>query len=103
MFRLASLSAVITRRRCIAALSLCLIPVAVLADTASRSAPNTGGCYCHCEAGKTKCVMMCDTRKNSSHWWATTCARPRAIVPKENRGAGPHFSRNDRAERASLQ
>src|SRR5262245_19950038 len=74
------------------------------ADTpgASRSV-TAGGCYCKCGQSKTKlgCTKMCEIPKYASHWWATTCAKPRVSVPAQNNGAGPRLPHPGRAERAS--
>jgi len=73
------------------------------ADTpgAIRSVP-AGACYCTCSHSKTKsgCVKMCEMPRYASRWWATTCAKPRATSPPDNRGAGPRLPHPDRAERA---
>jgi len=61
-------------------------------------------CYCKCSQSHARagCVKMCEARKRATRWGASTCAKPRIKPPAENPGAGPRFSRSDRAERASL-
>ena len=74
------------------------------ADTSGRlRKPSAAGCYCNCAQSKTGagCTKMCELPKYSSRWWAVSCAKPRAQAPAENPGAGPHYPRRPRAERAS--
>lgn len=60
-------------------------------------------CYCGCSAAKTSagCGKMCELPKYASRVWAVSCAKPRATTHTENPGAGPHFPRPGRSERAS--
>jgi len=76
----------------------------LLADTPGmlrRVAPAV--CYCGCNQSHVRagCARMCVTSRRVSHWSVTSCAKPRVKPPSENPGAGPHFPRSDRAERAS--
>ena len=61
------------------------------------------GCYCGCAQSKTSagCTKMCEMPKNASRWGAVSCAKPRVQPPAETPGAGPHYPRKPRAERAS--
>jgi hypothetical protein len=65
--------------------------------------PKSAGCYCSCAQSKTSagCTRMCELPKYASRWWAVSCAKPRAQAPAETPGAGPHYPRAPRAERAS--
>jgi len=78
--------------------------LALWADTPGmlrRVAP--AACYCGCNQSHARagCARMCVTSRRVSHWNVTSCAKPRVKPPYENPGAGPHFPRSDRAERAS--
>src|ERR1700746_3650962 len=61
------------------------------------------GCYCGCAQSKTSagCTKMCEIPKYASRWGAVSCAKPRVQPPAETPGAGPHYPRKPRAERAS--
>jgi len=74
------------------------------ADTPGTFRKSTaGGCYCNCAQSKTGagCAKMCELPKYASRWWAVSCAKPRVQTPAESPGAGPHYPRAPRAERAS--
>jgi hypothetical protein len=64
---------------------------------------NVNGCFCSCAMSKTSagCTKMCELPKYASRWWAVSCAKPRAQAPATSPGAGPHYPRAPRAERAS--
>ena len=74
------------------------------ADTSGtfRKEP-ASGCYCHCAQSKTSagCTKMCELPKYASRWYAVSCAKARAQAPAVTPGAGPHYPRAPRAERAS--
>jgi hypothetical protein len=61
------------------------------------------GCYCGCAQSKTSagCTKMCEIPKYASRWGAVSCTKPRVQPPVETPGAGPHYPRKPRAERAS--
>ena len=61
------------------------------------------GCYCGCAQAKTAagCAKMCEMPKYASRLGAVSCAKPRVQPPAETPGAGPHYPRKPRAERAS--
>ena len=61
------------------------------------------GCYCHCAQSKTSagCTKMCELPKYASRWYAVTCGKARVQAPSTTPGAGPHYPRAPRAERAS--
>jgi len=74
------------------------------ADTSGTSRkPAASGCYCCCAQSKTSagCSKMCELPKYASRWYAVSCAKPRAQAPSSTPGAGPHYPRAPRAERAS--
>jgi hypothetical protein len=74
------------------------------ADTRSQlGKTSVGGCYCGCAQSKTSagCTKMCELPKYASRWWAVSCSKPRVQPPAETPGAGPHYPRKPRAERAS--
>ncbi|HET6930166.1 MAG TPA: hypothetical protein VFI45_07575 [Candidatus Acidoferrum sp.] len=74
------------------------------ADTHGRlHKTNVAGCYCACAHSKTSigCARMCEPAKYASRTWAVTCTKPRVTSPAETPGAGPHYPRKPRAERAS--
>lgn len=74
------------------------------ADTRGQlGKPRVEGCYCGCTQSKTSagCSRMCELPKYASRWWAVSCAKPRVQSPAETPGAGPHYPRKPRAERAS--
>ena len=63
-----------------------------------------GGCYCHCAESKVRggCVKMCESKKNASRWWATSCAKPHMSTPRRDSHAGPRFPHPRRTEHARL-
>ena len=65
--------------------------------------PSAAGCYCKCAQSNTSagCTKMCELRKYASRWYAVSCAKPHALAPPATPGAGPHYPRAPRAERAS--
>jgi hypothetical protein len=80
------------------------LAVSAWADTSGQfRKPQVAGCYCHCAQSKTSasCTKMCELPKYASRWWAVSCGKPRLQAPVENPGAGPHYPRAPRAERAS--
>ena len=80
------------------------LAVSSWADTSGQfRKPTVGGCYCKCAQSKTGagCAKMCELPKYASRWWAVSCAKPRVQAPVDNPGAGPHYPRTPRAERAS--
>ena len=74
------------------------------ADTSGtfRKQP-TSSCYCQCAQSKSSagCAKMCELPKYASRWFAVNCSKPRAQAPTATPGAGPHYPRAPRAERAS--
>jgi hypothetical protein len=79
--------------------------LSLLADTPAllQTVP-TGGCYCHCAESRLRggCVKMCDSKRYTSRWRATKCAKPHMRTPANNSHAGPRFPHPGRAEHASL-
>jgi hypothetical protein len=74
------------------------------ADTRGQLAkPRVEGCYCGCAQSKTSagCTKMCEIPKYASRWGSVSCTKPRVQPPVETPGAGPHYPRKPRAERAS--
>ena len=74
------------------------------ADTRGQLAKTkVEGCYCGCAHSKTStgCTKMCELPKYASRSWAVSCSKPRMQSPAETPGAGPHYPRKPRAERAS--
>lgn len=81
-----------------------LLAITGWADTSGRlREPEPGSCYCGCSHSKTSagCIKMCELPKYASRWWAVSCSKPRPQSHVENPGAGPHYPRAPRAERAS--
>jgi hypothetical protein len=87
--------------------AICLLTCALplLANTPSllRAVP-AGGCYCRCAESKVRggCVKMCESKKYSYRWWATSCAKPHMSTPNRDSHAGPRFPHPRRTEHARL-
>ena len=80
------------------------LALSTFADTSRHfRKADASGCYCNCAQAKASvgCAKMCELPKYASHWWAVSCAKPRMQPPADTPGAGPHYPRAPRAERAS--
>lgn len=91
-----------------AALDLALFAGALALSTSADTSgtfrkQSPTGCYCNCAQSKTSagCSKMCELPKYASRWYAVSCAKARAQAPSTIPGAGPHYPRAPRAERAS--
>jgi hypothetical protein len=71
--------------------------------TRLRNIP-AAACYCQCHEALARrgCTKMCDTKKRTLQWLATTCMKPRFRAPSDKSGTGPRFRRPDHAEHAQL-
>jgi hypothetical protein len=104
-------SPLLRRLRCLAiwaTLDLALFAGALALSTSADTSgafrkPAASGCYCCCAQSKTAagCAKMCELPKYASRWYAVSCAKPRVQAPSATPGAGPHYPRAPRAERAS--
>lgn len=80
------------------------LALSTFADTSGTfRKPAASGCYCNCSQSRTSagCAKMCELRKYASRWYAVNCSKPHAQAPATTPGAGPHYPRPPRAERAS--
>ena len=80
-------------------------PATAYADlpTRLRNIP-AAACYCQCHEALARrgCTKMCDTKKRTLQWLATTCMKSRFQAPSDKSGTGPRFRRPDHAEHAQL-
>jgi hypothetical protein len=93
------------RSLCGLTLAVTVAGAAAYADLPARlrNVP-AAGCYCHCHEALARrgCTKMCDTKRRSVQWLATTCMKPRFQAPADKSGTGPRFRHPDHAEHAQL-
>lgn len=92
--------------RILALIAFMLLPATLLYGDVpgGLQSATTAGCYCHCHEASARgsCTKMCDAKKRSVQWLATTCMKPRFRPPLDKSGTGPRLRHLDHAEHAQL-